>query len=406
MSVVVGVSLVGAVFYGLLTRNYISSLIGRTLGPYTDALAAHIFDNRDPEVWRSIAATHGVTLVVRPAGGEPLAFDASGARLDPIPSEARSGEIGAARTAGDGSRVVVYWPLWSFQVAHYPLLAMLVIVLAAVVGSVFLFLQRQLKPLGLLRGGVEAVAGGDFAVRVPVVREDEIGQVAVAFNAMASRVGGMMEERERLLADVSHELRSPIARMKVALELVPEGGARHDLDRDLREMESLITALLEREGLRSGGDRIEIREVDLGAIAREAAGGFEGRGPGFEIVTAAAPVVRADPSLMRLLFRNLFDNAIKFSRPDSGPVIVTLEADTGRTVVKVADDGIGIPQGDADRLFEPFVKLDKARGHHAGYGLGLDLCRRIVRLHGGTIRLLPREPRGTEAVVILPRRQA
>ena len=130
-------------------------------------------------------------------------------------------------------------------------MAGLVIMVLAVVGSGFWFLHRQLKPLSGLRNGVDAVARGDFDARVPVVRNDEIGQVAGAFNEMAGRVGEMIDDRERLLADVSHELRSPIARMKVALEFMPEGDKRNALSRDLKEMESLITVLLERESLRS-----------------------------------------------------------------------------------------------------------------------------------------------------------
>ena len=117
-----------------------------------------------------------------------------------------------------------------------------------------------------------------------------------------------------------------------------------------------------------------------------------------------AAAIHADPALMKLLVQNLVDNAVKFSRPDSRPVVTQLEDTEDHVVLRVADDGIGIPAGSEERLFEPFFKLNRARGHRAGYGIGLNLCRRIVELHDGTIRLLPREPRGTEAVVTLRRR--
>jgi len=84
-------------------------------------------------------------------------------------------------------------------------------------------------------------------------------------------------------------------------------------------------------------------------------------------------------------------------------VVAKLETATDQVILRVADDGIGIPTGSEEKIFEPFVKLDQARGHGVGYGIGLNLCQRIVQLHGGTIRLLPREPRGTEAVVTLRR---
>ena len=100
--------------------------------------------------------------------------------------------------------------------------------------------------------------------------------------------------------------------------------------------------------------------------------------------------------------QNLVDNAVKFSHEDSEPVEITLTQHRDRVVIVIADDGIGVPEGNLDALFEPFVKLDPARDHGRGYGVGLDLCRRIVHLHRGTITLAPRRPRGTEAVVTLP----
>ncbi len=125
------------------------------------------------------------------------------------------------------------------------------------------------------------------------------------------------------------------------------------------------------------------------------------RGPGVEFVCDSAAPLHADPELIKLLIQNLVDNAVKFSHPDSTPVIVELETDNDQVVLRVTDDGIGIPQGSEDQLFKPFVKGDPARGHGVGYGIGLSLCQRIVQLHGGSIRLQARAPRGTDVVVTL-----
>jgi len=394
---------VAAIFYGVINSHYLGTILTRTLGPYTDSLAAHIFDNRDPDLWRRIAENHAVGIVVELPDGEVVAFDDQG---EPLPhGRPGAGQVRAVRTAPDGTRVTVYWTLWSFRESHLPLLAGLLIMVTTVVGSAFWFLQRQLKPLAWLRTGVDAVARGDFRTRVPIVRDDEIGQVAEAFNAMATRVGEMVDDRERLLADVSHELRSPIGRMKVALEFVAPGDKRDALARDLREMESLIGVLLEREELRSRTGRLERRDVDLKEVAGEVAAAFAGRTPRIELVASGAVPIGADRELMKVLIQNLLDNAVKFSRPDSGPVVASLESAGDQVILRVADDGIGIPAGSEEKLLEPFVKLDPSRGHRVGYGIGLNLCQRIVQLHGGTIRLLPREPRGTEVVVTLSRRQ-
>jgi signal transduction histidine kinase len=396
--------LIGAIFYGQLNRHYLEKIINRTLGPYTDALTDHVLTNPDPDLWRRMAARHQVTILVEPPDGDPVGFDAQGEQLHSTPSTLIHGLVSAVRSADDGTRVTLYWTPGSFREGHLPLLAGLLIMVTAVIGSAFWFLQRQLKPLAWLHTGVEAVARGDFKTRVPVVRDDEIGQVAGAFNVMADRVGKMIDDRERLLADVSHELRSPIARMKVALEFMPQGGKLDALTQDLREMETLIAVLLERENLRSRAGRLEGEGVDLVAVAGEVAATFADRKPGVKFFFDRAETIHADGALMRLLIQNLVDNAVKFSYPDSRPVVVKLETEKDRAVLRVIDDGIGIPAGSEEQLFEPFVKLDRARGHRVGYGIGLNLCQRIVQLHDGTIRLVPCEPRGTEVVVTLSRR--
>ena len=372
--VVLAISVVGAVFYGFVNRHYLGIVIGRTLGPYSDSLSEHVFATRDPDLWRKIAARHRVAMVVELPDGTVVAIDNQGEALDNPAAVNAGAQIKAVRESGDGARLTFYWTLWSFGEGHLPLLAGLVVMVLAVFTTAFWFLQRQLKPLTWLHGGVEAVAAGDFKARVAVVRDDEIGQVARAFNDMTGRVGRMMDDRERLLADVSHELRSPISRMKVALEFIPEGDKRDALDRDLREMESLITALLEREALRSHTGIDDGGPVDLGALAREAVGTFTGESPGVE-VTARRPVeITGDAALIKLLIHNLVDNAVKFSQPDSRPVEVIVADSEAGIVLCVRDDGIGIPAGSEEDLFKPFVKLDRARGHHAGYGIGLNLC--------------------------------
>jgi signal transduction histidine kinase len=400
--VILGVAMVGALFYGLINSHYLSNILGRTLGPYSDALSQHMFQNRDPELWRQMAMRHAVGILVETPGEEPVGFDTEGRPLNP--DTARRGQVRAVRTGPDGTRITFFWTLGYFREGHLPLVVGLLVMVVGVVVAAFWFLHLQLKPLAWLQDGVDAVARGDFRARVPVVRNDEIGHVAEAFNDMAGRVGEMIDDRERLLADVSHELRSPIARMKVALEFMPEGEKREALARDLREMENLIAVLLEREELRSRTGRLEGRDFDLAELVGEVVAAFAGRAPGVELDASGPVQIHADPELIKLLIQNLVDNAVKFSREDSKPVMVRLESGRDEVVLRVLDDGIGIPPGSETKLFEPFVKSSRARGHHVGYGIGLNLCQRIVQLHGGEIRLRPREANGTEAIVALLRR--
>ena len=284
-----------------------------------------------------------------------------------------------------------------------PLLIALIVMTILIIGVTYAFQLAQLRPLQWLRSGVDAVSRGDFKVRVPVVRQDEIGQVARAFNLMTERVQQMMADRDRLLGDVSHELRSPLARMKVALELLPESEKREAIRRDLREMESLISVLLEREQLRARMDRLEAEPVDLVAVTRRIVESFGGRDPGIVFADPGERIeARLDGDLIGVMIHNLVDNALKFSLHDSRAVEVSLGSSSGAVELVVSDDGPGVPEAEVERLFEPFVKLDPSRGHRSGYGLGLNLCQRIVEAHGGSIEMSTRGERGTRVRVALP----
>jgi signal transduction histidine kinase len=271
------------------------------------------------------------------------------------------------------------------------------------VGVVYVVQLSQLRPLRWLKEGVDKVSEGDLSTRVPVVRMDEVGQVGRAFNHMTSRVEQMLNDQDRLMADVSHELRSPLARIKVALEMLPEGDKRDHIAADVREMESLTSTLLERERIKSRAAQSHKAEFDLVAITRGVVDGFQGNAPGVEL--AQSPdllMLKADETLIKVLLQNLVDNAIKFSFDDSSAVQVRLTHDGDGATITVDDDGRGIPRDMAGKVLEPFVKLDPSRGHRGGYGLGLNLCQRIVEAHSGSIRIEPREPRGTRVAVELP----
>lgn len=358
---------------------------------------------RDPDLAQKVAERHRLGIVVEDEKGR-YAFGPDGEPIDPEEQMKAGGRYRRIDAVGpDGRKISFFWDMVDFARIFIPPLAGLFVLLLVMIGATYAFQLAQLRPLQWLRTGVAAVSRGDFSTRVPVARPDDIGRVATAFNRMTRRVEEMMNDRERLLGDVSHELRSPLTRIKVALELLPASGERDSIAKDVRAMESLTTALLEREHVRVRTDRVDLATVDLAAVVREVVDGFAGRPPGVEFaVPEAAVEIRGDADLIGVLVHNLVDNAVKFSLPDSRAVEVSLDSSGDAIELVVMDDGRGIPEADAERVFEPFVKLDPARGHRTGYGLGLDLCRRIVEAHGGTIEIGGRGERGTRVVVRLP----
>lgn len=275
----------------------------------------------------------------------------------------------------------------AMQSAHAALLIMLLLIISAVVLSAHTVLRRLLGPLRTLSAGVERLGAGELDVVLPVETRDEFGTLTRAFNQMVGRVRAMIASRDQLLLDVSHELRSPLARMKVALELLPPARQPPGMAADIAEMERMVAELLEMERLRGGG--LTRHRHDLVSIVRVAVEAFSGVPPGVRIVSSP-PDLSADVDAAKVsaVLRNLLENAIKYSGRQSAPVEVTVTREAGSATVRVRDFGPGIPEADRERVFEPFFRVDRSRTRSTGgYGLGLSLCRRVMEAHGGTITL-------------------
>ncbi len=292
--------------------------------------------------------------------------------------------------------------------AHTIMLILLLLIIAAAAVAAHAVLRRLLRPLRALSEGVARVGAGELSMTLPGGDgDDEFATLAGAFNAMVARVRGMIVARDQLLLDVSHELRSPLTRMKVSLELLPDGAQRAQLAGDVAEMERMIAGLLELERLRSaGGSGLVLVRQDLVALVREVAASFAGRPPGVSVVPAVSELpVEVDGEKVRTALRNLLDNAIKYSTAASRPVEVALERTADAAIVRVTDDGVGIPSEDLDRVFEPFYRVDRSRTKSTGgYGLGLSICKRVMEGHGGSIVAERRDGGGTAFVLIFPAR--
>ena len=285
--------------------------------------------------------------------------------------------------------------------AHLWLLGLSLALLLGVVLTTQRVLEKLLRPLRDLNDGVTRLGQGDLAVNVPQTTRDEFGTLTDAFNRMAARVREMIVTRDQLLIDVSHELRSPLTRMKVALELMPDNGQKARLAADVAEMERMIAGLLELERLRAGKGVTLVRQ-DIVPIVRDVVGCYESRAPGVELVLdgVSEVVLDVDAEQLRTVMRNLLENAVKYSLPDSRAIRVSVARENGGAVVRVTDDGVGIPVEDGDRIFEPFFRVDRSRSKESGgYGLGLSICKRVMEAHGGSVALERRNGRGSTFIV-------
>ena len=262
------------------------------------------------------------------------------------------------------------------------------VVTALVVGAVTIPLLRRLTlRLQRLQRGVQALGNLDLGARVAVEGRDEVAGLAVAFNQAAGRIETLVNSHKSLLAYTSHELRTPLARLRMALETLgqpPRPGKTHDAAlvearRDLAELDELIGTILLYSRLDAAGTHaLDVREVDVLALAAEEAArsNIEVQGDWVRLP--------GDERLLRHAIRNLLDNAGKHAPGAPPELTVQRTADGAR--ISVCDRWPGVPAAEAERIFEPFVRLQR-RGD--GSGLGLPLVRRIARLHGGDARYMP-----------------
>jgi signal transduction histidine kinase len=305
----------------------------------------------------------------------------------------------------DGGNYVLVWDYGEHvRGLHAKMLWLLLFLVTGVVCAAYAFQRRLLRPVRLLDEGVERLSTGDLNAVVPVVTRDEFGALTETFNKMVGRVRQMIQARDQLLLDVSHELRSPLTRLKVALALLPEDENRAGMAGDLKEMEAMITELLELERIREGSG-IRRERHDLVGVLCEAAETYKDEPPGIQLVFPPHPVlIEIDREKIKTVLRNLLENGRKYSLEDSRPVEVAIEEDADSITVRVSDDGPGIPEADIPNLFEPFYRVDRSRSRKTGgYGLGLSIAKRIMEAHGGCIAVKNNIDRGASFVLIIPR---
>jgi signal transduction histidine kinase len=388
-----------AVFFGMIVHPRIGASADRLFEEYTRVLAASSPDLADA---KELSKRHGLRIRYEGPAGSWATDDA----LPTIeefrsgqPAEPESAPWGWSRRlvrAPDGGTYLFSWEYTrGFKVAHDQLILHLLLFMVAACFVAHVVLRRALRPLRALHEGVARLSEGDLDVVLKNRSRDEFGTLTDAFNQMVRRVKGMIEARDQLLLDVSHELRSPLTRMKVALALMPEGEKKARMDADVTEMEAMLAELLELERLRDGRG-IETERQDLVPVLREAAEALGEGPPGVRLeLTEPELLLEIDRDRIRTVLNNLLENAVKYSLPDSRPVEVRASRESGTVEVRVIDDGRGIPEADLGHLFEPFFRVDRSRSKKTGgYGLGLSICKRIMEAHGGSISVANKAGRG------------
>lgn len=278
------------------------------------------------------------------------------------------------------------------------LLAMVAVVVAL---GAFPVVRRLTRRLERLQGSVDTWGGGALSTRVPIEGRDEVASLATSFNEAADRIEALVTAQKSLLANASHELRSPLARIRMAVELLEDQASpaiREELKQNIGELDQLIDEVLLASRL-DAAQQAEVRdEVDLAGIVAEECGRVGAR---FE---ADKVSVRGDARLLRRLLRNLLENARRYGADTD--VRVSLRGSGDGVLLTVCDQGPGVPDDLRERIFEPFYRLPGATEAAGGVGLGLSLVRQIARHHGGDVRCTANTPHGACFAVTLPSAQS
>jgi len=288
-----------------------------------------------------------------------------------------------------------------------------IVAVAVALAMVQVLAHGMTYPLREMVSAARAMARGDYARRVTATSRDEVGELARAFNAMATELEEVDRMRKDLVANVSHELRTPISALRALLENLIDGvePVEHaTLETTLRQVErlgGLVEQLLELSKLESGTVPLKRARIDLRPVVEQVLDETRPQAERRDVVVAldsAAPVeLAADEHRLHQVVANLVSNAIRHS-PKGGRVTLRVAAHDGTARLEVLDEGPGIPAEEAERVFERFYRSDHARAAtEGGSGLGLAIARWIVELHGGTIRAEEAEPHGCRMVVELPR---
>lgn len=274
------------------------------------------------------------------------------------------------------------------------------VVLVLALFGAYLIARQVARPLKQLEQAVQQIGLGATPQPLPERGAREIAAVSRAFNQMSSDLAANERERALVLAGISHDLRTPLARVRLAAEMSADESLREGLAADVEQMDAVIQQFLDYA--RFDENEAAIR-IDVKALVQEVAQRFRPQAGSLALELDDVPVLQARPLLLKRALANLLDNAVKYG---GGEITVQLKQDGNKVVLAVADRGTGIPAAQREAVMRPFIRLETARSDATGSGLGLAIVERAARLLGGEFCLEDRAGGGLAAKLLLPADQA
>jgi len=287
------------------------------------------------------------------------------------------------------------------QTANWPyrLLLSLAVLLAAVIAVSLLAVRWVTRPLKVLAETADELGKN---IHRPALEERgplEVVRAAHALNTMQARLIGYLDERTRVLAAMSHDLKTPITRLRLRAELLEDAGLKAKVAADLDEMQSMVGGAL--DFLRGAGSGEPVKPVDMAALLESLQADMQELGGEVRIEGAALKPFPGKPQALKRCLWNLLDNAVKYGKKAR----VAVDDNDERLEIRIQDEGPGIPPSEIGKVFEPFYRVEGSRSRETGgTGLGLSIAKGIAEDHGGSLTLRNRAEGGLESILTLPRR--
>jgi two-component system sensor histidine kinase CpxA len=304
------------------------------------------------------------------------------------------------------------YPAW---LKHLP--ALQVITALFIVALLTAFVTwRITDPLRKLKQATDSFARGNLDTRLSKLvgcRRDEIGEVGLAFNHMAERISLLVSNQQRLFRDISHELRTPLARQQIALELLArklpdtEHQSLHRIEREIERMNALIDQVLTLLRLEQNGHSLTIETYDLSHLLYKLTQDAQFEAQSKDQIHLRQPdnnLLTGQPELVSRAVENILRNAMRYT-PDDGGVFLNVENHKDTIVIRIEDEGEGVPEDSLTHLFEPFYRVEASRNQQSGgYGVGMAIAEQAIRAQGGTIEASNRSSGGLRVDITLPKK--
>lgn len=299
---------------------------------------------------------------------------------------------------------IIFSPIFPRDYINVERAVISIIILITVLAALLYFSLRWIfGPIKKLSAAVEQISEGNFSASININRKDELGNLSDSINEMKKSISNMIKAKESLLIDVSHELRSPLTRIKLANEFVENEKIKSKIRDDVKEMEAMITELLDAYKLEKVNGKFNKEPSDIIELIQSEISKFDKNRINFKS-EFEKKIINVNKEKIKIVIRNILDNGIKYS--EGKPVDVSVYSDPldrRKIYISIRDKGNGIDDEEKKKIFEPFYRIDKSRDKKIkGYGLGLSLVKKLLNEHNASIEIKSNNDDGSEFIIHLP----